>query len=236
MEDIFSRTALLIGNDGLNKLSKARVAVFGVGGVGSYVIEGLCRAGVGNFILIDDDLIHASNFNRQLPAVKENLGLPKVEVLLKRIKSICPKTTVKIYQERYKAGDGDKFLRDDLDYVVDAIDDIKAKVDLLEYCVRNKISVVSSMGAGNKMDPTAFKIADISKTSVCPLAKQVRKLLRQKGIEKGISVVYSEEKPILIPKSEDGSKIIGSISFVPSVAGLILAGFIVKELLKNKKL
>ncbi len=233
MDRRFSRTELLIGKEGLLKLAAARIAVFGLGGVGSFAAEALCRAGVGGFMLVDSDVVDVSNINRQLHALDDTVGKPKVELMARRMAGINPSADVHTYFERFKPGNGNRFLNRRPDYVVDAIDDVAAKVDLLIYCVLNGIPVVSSMGAGNKLDPTAFRVADISETSVCPLARVVRRRLRQEGIEKGIKVVYSTEKPIaigVVSGNDKGEKRPpGSISFIPPIAGLILAGLVVTD-------
>lgn len=233
MESRFSRTALLLGEESLHKLAAAQVAIFGLGGVGSYAAEALCRAGVGKFLLVDDDVVQMSNINRQLYALEETLGQAKVEVAAQRMRSINPRVEVEACCKRYGVGQGPDFIKIGLDYVLDAIDDVEAKVDLLYFCVTQHIPVAASMGAGNKLDPTAFQIDDISKTTVCPLARVVRRRLRQRGVMKGIPVVYSTEQPCTTGEMIGKGRIPGSISFVPSVAGLILAGFVVKDLLKQ---
>ncbi|GBF34261.1 HesA/MoeB/ThiF family protein [Desulfocucumis palustris] len=239
MDRRFSRTELLIGREGLSRLAAARVCVFGLGGVGSFAAEALCRAGVGGFILVDSDVVDVSNINRQLHALDHTVGSPKVELMARRMAGINPSAGVHTYFERLKPGEEERFLKPGPDYVVDAIDDVTAKVELLKYCVTKGVPVVSSMGAGNKLDPAAFKVADISETSVCPLARAVRRRLRQEGVERGIKVVYSTEKPMTSGAGGGGDhgekSPPGSISFVPPVAGLILAGLVVTDLLHNKK-
>ena len=227
MDRRFSRTELLIGKEGLAKLAAARVAVFGLGGVGSFAAEALCRAGVGGFILVDGDVVDISNINRQLHALDYTVGRPKVELMAGRMAAINPAASISSCYLRYVPGDGQKFFKERPHYVVDAIDDVPAKVDLLKYCVSTGIPVLSSMGAGNKLDPTAFKVADIAATSVCPLARAVRRRLRQEGITEGVKVVYSTEKPRMVDAVNSGS-----ICFVPSVAGLIMAALVVEDLLK----
>lgn len=239
MEHRFSRTELLIGREGLSKLAASRVAIFGLGGVGSFAAEALARSGVGSFVLVDFDVVSLSNINRQLHALEDTLGRPKVRLMAERMAKINPECRIRVFEDRYLPGEGDKFFVETPDYVVDAVDDVEAKVDLLKMCVQKKIPVVSSMGAGNKLDPTAFKVTDISKTSVCPLARALRRRLRQEGIESGVKVVYSTEQPCVIEAYKNGAafqkKIPGSISFVPSAAGLILAGLVVTDLNEAEK-
>ncbi|MTI80091.1 MAG: tRNA threonylcarbamoyladenosine dehydratase [Firmicutes bacterium] len=230
----FTRTEMLIGTEGLKKLATKKVAVFGVGGVGSYAVEALARAGVGELLLVDFDKVDITNINRQLHALEKTINQPKVELMAQRVMLINPEIKVNAIQEFYTPENGSQFVSVDLDYVVDAIDDTKGKLDLIKRCIENNIPVVSSMGAGNKMDPTAFKVADISETSVCPLAKVVRKGLRQLGISSGVKVVYSTETPIKPePVGEHSGKLPpGSISFVPAAAGLALASIVVKDLIE----
>ena len=238
MDMRFSRTELLIGKEGLARLAAARVALFGLGGVGSFAAESLCRAGVGGFILVDGDVVDISNINRQLHSLETTVGLPKTELMAERMAAINPAASINIYNRRYIPGDAKYFFHKRPHYVIDAIDDVPAKVDLLKYCIFNGIPVVSSMGAGNKLDPTAFKVADISATSVCPLARAVRRRLRQEGIAEGVKVVYSTEKPKVTGEVNCGDEIMsppGSISFVPPVAGLFLAGLVVADLLKAQQ-
>lgn len=254
MEDMFSRTELLIGKENIEKLQKSKVAVFGIGGVGSYVVEGLARAGIGNFILVDSDDVSISNLNRQIIATTKTIGKPKVEVSKDRILEINPNANVTIYKEFYKP-DNRVPLENDISYIVDAIDTVTAKIDLIEEAEKLKIPIISSMGTGNKLDPTKFEVTDIYKTSVCPLAKVMRKELRDRGIKK-LKVVYSKEEPIKIKDRDDvekdkelykneveaegniekknyisNSHVPGSISFVPSVAGLIIAGEVIKDII-----
>ncbi|RKD27351.1 tRNA A37 threonylcarbamoyladenosine dehydratase [Caminicella sporogenes DSM 14501] len=236
----FSRTELLIGRKGLEKLSKKKVAVFGIGGVGTFVVEGLARTGVGNFVLVDDDNICLTNINRQIHALRSTVGKPKVEVMKNRILDINPKANVATYKMLYNAENANKLLDDSYDYVVDAIDMVSSKLDLVEKCYKRNISIISSMGAGNKLDPTKFEVADIYKTSMCPLAKVMRKELRKRGVKR-LKVVYSKEKPIkpIYVNNNDNETFIrkkqvpGSIAFVPSVAGLIIASEVIKDLLNS---
>lgn len=228
MEDRFSRTKLLIGEKAVETLKKSKVAVFGIGGVGSYVVEGLARAGIGNFILVDKDEVDITNINRQIIATTKTVGKSKVEVSKERILEINPEAKVKIYQEFFMP-ETEGVLDDSIDYIVDAVDTVTAKIELVVRANKLNIPIISSMGTGNKLDPTAFEVADIYKTSVCPLAKVMRKELKARGIKK-LKVVYSKEEPI---KQEERG-VPASISFVPSVAGLIIAGEVIKDLSKGK--
>lgn len=232
MEETFTtRTELLLGREAILKLARARVAVIGIGGVGSFAAEALARAGVGYLELVDPDHIVASNINRQIHALHSTLGQPKVEVMARRLRDINPRATVVPRQERYMPENGHLFVRQDLDYLVDAIDSVHNKVDLLERALRSGVKIVSSMGAGNRLDPTALRVADISTTSGCPLARVVRQRLRQRGIERGLTVVYSLEPPHKVSLGNQGRQPPGSISFVPAAAGLILASLVVRDLL-----
>ncbi|HOK42360.1 MAG TPA: tRNA threonylcarbamoyladenosine dehydratase [Thermoclostridium caenicola] len=229
----FSRTELLIGREALEKLQHSKVAVFGVGGVGSFAVEALTRAGVGKLVLVDNDVVCLTNLNRQLLATQKTLGRPKVEVMKERILEINPQAEVTIHQAFYLPGASDDLIQDDYDYIVDAVDTVSAKIDLVVQARKRSIPIISSMGAGNKMDPTRFRVSDIYKTSVDPLAKVMRRELRNRGID-SLKVVYSTEPPLKPMKSEEESRkrqIPGSISFVPSVVGLIIAGEVVKDLI-----
>ena len=232
MSEQFSRTELLIGKDGIEKLQKTKVAVFGIGGVGSYVVEGLARAGVGSFILVDNDTVSVSNLNRQIIATKETIGKSKVEVAKDRILSINPEAKVEIYKKFFMP-DSPEIIDDSVDYIVDAIDTVTAKIELVVRANKLNILIISCMGTGNKLDPTKFEITDIYKTSVCPLAKVMRKELKNRDI-KNLKVLYSKEEPIKINNNE-GERVPGSISFVPSVAGLIIAGEVIKDIIKQKE-
>ncbi|MCI8654470.1 MAG: tRNA threonylcarbamoyladenosine dehydratase [Clostridia bacterium] len=225
MENQFTRTELLIGNSGIEKLSNAKVAIFGIGGVGSYVAEALVRGGVGKFILVDNDDVDITNLNRQIIATRRTLGRAKVEVCKERILEINPDAKVEIYKEFFTP-DNKNILDNTVTYIVDSVDTIVAKIELVIRANKLNIPIISSMGTGNKMDPTRFEVTDIYKTSVCPLAKVMRKELKEKGI-KHLKVVYSKEEPIKL-----NNKGIGSISFVPSVAGLIIAGEVIKDIIK----
>lgn len=244
----FSRTELLIGSEGLENLSKRSVAIFGIGGVGTFATEALARSGIGRFILVDGDDICLTNINRQIHALRSTVGRAKVEVMKERILDINPKAEVITYKMLYTSETAKKLLDDSYDYVVDAIDMVSSKLDLVERCYKRNIPIMSSMGAGNKLDPTKFEVVDIFKTSICPLAKVMRKELRKRGIDR-LKVVYSQETPIkpIQPESSLKTDCIctnkektytvrrqtpGSISFVPSVAGLIIASEVVKDLIK----
>ena len=234
----FSRTELLIGEEGLEKLKKTRVAVFGLGGVGGHVVEALVRSGVETLGLIDNDRVSESNLNRQLIATRKTIGQYKTDVMETRILEINPNVQVKKYQMFYTPENADEFDFENYDYIVDAIDTVVGKLSLIEKSKEHNIPIICSMGAGNKMDPTKFEVADISKTSVCPLAKVIRQELKKRKIKK-VKVVYSKELPIKNdnidsdrPKELKGGRIApGSIAFVPSVAGLIIAGEVIKDII-----
>ena len=231
MLEQFSRTELLIGKDGIEKLKNSKVAIFGIGGVGSFVVEALARAGIGNFILVDNDEVALSNLNRQIIATTKTIGKPKVEVAKQRILEINPEAVVETYQEFFMP-ETEGILDESVSYIIDAIDTVTAKIELVLRANKLNVPIVSSMGTGNKLDPTRFEITDIYKTSVCPLAKVMRKELKQKAIKK-LKVVYSKEEPIKVEKDETSKKQVpGSISFVPSVAGLIIAGEVIKDIIK----
>ena len=246
----FSRTELLIGKTGVEKLNNAKVAIFGIGGVGSFVLEGLVRAGVENFILVDDDKICLTNLNRQIIATRKTIGKPKVEVAKERILDINPNAKVEVFQEFFMP-DSKEILDSTVSYIVDTVDTVTAKIELVVRAKNLGIPIISSMGTGNKLDPTKFEVTDIYKTSVCPLAKVMRKELRARGIE-NLKVVYSKEEPIKIDDNIESScktncicppdtkrkcavrnQVPGSISFVPSVAGLIIAGEVIKDIIKE---
>ena len=233
MDEKFSRTGMLIGDEGLEKLSNAKVAVFGIGGVGSFVCEGLARGGLGNFILVDYDTVDESNINRQLIANVNTIGKYKVDLMKERILEINPDANVEVYREFYMADSELNLITQDLSYVVDCVDTIMAKIAIICKCDSLGVPVISSMGTGNKLDPTMFEVADIFETTVCPLARIMKKDLRKRNIEK-LKVVYSTEQPI---NTNDCAinhgrkhKVKGSTSFVPSVAGLIIAGEVIKDI------
>lgn len=229
-ESQFSRTELLLGEKSVEKLAKKRIAVFGVGGVGGFVCEGLVRAGIGEIDIIDKDTVAVSNLNRQLIALHSTVGQNKVDVLEKRLKDINPKLTLRKYKCFFLPETSDNFDFKQYDYVVDAIDTVTGKIELVLKAEEAGVPIISAMGAGNKLDPTAFQVADIYKTSVCPLARVMRRELKKRGIEK-LKVVYSKEEPVKPVFAEGEETVPGSVSFVPSVMGLIIAGEIVKELL-----
>ena len=224
MDDRFQRLKILIGDENFSKLADSTVAVFGVGGVGSFAVEALARSGVGHLVLVDKDFIDATNINRQLHALTSTIGKSKVEVMRERIFDINPSARVDTIQKFFLPDENvEDFFICRYDYVVDAIDTLAAKIFLVEECARREIKIISSMGAGNKLDATKFKVADIFQTSVDPVAKILRKKLKERGI-KNLKVVWSYETPRPV------KNFIGSVSFVPSVAGLILAGEVVKDL------
>ena len=244
----FSRTELLLGKEAMNKLENSRVAVFGIGGVGGYVCEALVRSGVGSFDLIDDDKVCLTNLNRQIIATRKTVGQYKTEVMRDRILEINPKADVRIHQCFYLPENASDFDFSEYDYVVDAVDTVTAKIELIMRAKESGTPIISSMGAGNKLDASAFRVADIYKTKVCPLAKVMRRELKKRGVKK-LKVVYSEEQPIrpiedmaiscrahciCTPgakhKCTERRDIPGSVAFVPSVVGLIIAGEVIKDL------
>lgn len=248
----FSRTELLLGKEGMERLKNARVAVFGVGGVGGYVCEALVRSGVGSFDLIDDDKVCLTNLNRQIIATRSTVGKYKVDVMKERMLDINPDVQVESYKCFFLPENADDFPFAEYDYVVDAVDTVTAKIELVMKCQSMGVPIISSMGAGNKLDASAFQVADIYKTKMCPLAKVMRRELKKRGVKK-LKVVYSEEKPtrpiedmaisfrttcICPPgaahKCTERRDIPGSVAFVPSVAGLIVAGEVVKDLVYTK--
>lgn len=227
MNDRFQRTKLLLGDENFSKLTAATVAIFGVGGVGSFAVEALARSGVGRLILIDKDNIDATNINRQIHALDSTVGRSKVEVMRERIHDINPAAQVDTIQKFFLPDENvEDFFICRYDYVVDAIDTLSAKIFLVEECTRRDVKIISSMGAGNKLDATRFKVSDIFKTTTDPVAKIMRKQLRLRGI-KNLRVVWSDETPRPV------KNFIGSAAFVPSVAGLIMAGEVVKDLLSE---
>ncbi len=233
MNNQFSRTELLIGKKGVEKLHASKVAIFGIGGVGSFVVEGLVRSGAQNFVLVDKDVVDITNLNRQIIATRKTLGMPKVEVAKKRILDINPNANVEVYQEFFMP-ESTGILDNTIDYIIDCVDTVTAKIELVIRAKNLNVPIISSMGTGNKLDPTKFEVSDIFKTSVCPLAKVMRKELKSRGIDK-LKVVYSKEEPIKINNNTgecNKKQTPGSISFVPSVAGLIIAGEVVKDLIK----
>jgi tRNA A37 threonylcarbamoyladenosine dehydratase len=244
----YSRTELLLGKEAMEKLYKSKVAVFGVGGVGSFVVEGLVRSGIGKFILVDDDLVCLTNINRQLHATRKTVGKAKVEVMKERILEINPKAEVKVHQTFFLPESSDDIIDNDCNYIVDAIDTVTGKIELVLQAKKRNIPIITCLVAGNKLDPTKFEVDDIYNTSICPLAKVMRRELKRRGVE-SLKVVYSKETPIK-PREEEVTtcregcicsnkdrtclekrQIPGSISFVPSVAGLIIAGEVIKDLI-----
>ena len=224
-----SRTELLIGKDNIQKLANSKVIVYGIGGVGSFVVEGLVRAGVENIILLDNDEFSPSNLNRQIHATITNIGKLKVDCMKDRILSINPNVNVEKYIPQ-DIEEGEETLIDNtIDYVVDAVDTITTKLKLIQKAKEKQIPIISCMGTGNKLDPTKFEIVDIYKTSVCPLAKVMRKELKKRGIQ-DLKVLYSKEEPI---KHDVESRTPASISFVPSVAGMMIAGEVIKDIIKK---
>ena len=247
----FSRTQLLLGADNMDRLSNAKVAVFGIGGVGGYVVEALARSGVGSFVIVDDDKVCLTNLNRQIIATRKTVGKYKVDVMKERMLEINPDVNVRIHKCFFLPENADEFPFEDYDYIVDAVDTVTAKLELVMKAKEKGVPIISSMGAGNKLDPTMFRVADIYKTKVCPLAKVMRRELKKRGVKK-LKVVYSEEQPtrpindmaiscrnhcICPPgaahKCTERRDIPGSTAFVPSVVGLIIAGEVIKDLTKD---
>ena len=226
MKEQFARTELIIGEDGTEKLRNSSVLLFGVGGVGSYVAEALARAGVGTLTLVDNDIVDVTNINRQIQALHSSIGRPKAQVMAERIRDINPDCNVTAVECFFMPDTSEQFDFSEYDYVVDAIDTVTGKLAVIEKAYRQNVPVISSMGTGNKLDSSAFRIERIEKTRVCPLAKVMRKELRSRGIE-GVKVLYSEEEPI----KHQGGRTPGSSSFVPSAAGLMIAGQVVRDIL-----
>lgn len=221
-----NRTELLIGKDAVEKLTKAKVIIYGIGGVGSFTTEALARAGIGNLTLVDNDVISLTNINRQIHSKINTVGKSKIEVMKKRILEINPEAKVEIYNPKEIDLQEELLINTTYDYVVDAVDTVSTKIRIIETAKKQNIKVISAMGTGNKIEPTKFEVADISKTSVCPLAKVMRKELKKRGI-KGVKVVYSKEEPKVNERTP------ASISFMPSVSGLIIAGEIIKDIIKE---
>ena len=236
MQNQFSRTQLLFGPEAMEKLRKSRVAVFGIGGVGGYVAEALARSGVGHIDLVDNDVVSESNINRQIIATHKTLGMYKVDAEKERILEINPNCEVGVYKMFYLPENAADIDLSVYDYVIDAVDAVTAKIEIIKRAKEAGTPVISSMGAANKLDPTAFEVADIYKTQVCPLAKVMRRELKKRGIE-SLKVVYSREeaiKPLKLEEEQTGRRVTpASIAFVPSVAGLIVAGEVIKDLVKN---
>ncbi len=233
-DEIYMRTQMLIGEIGVEKLRKSHIMIFGVGGVGSFAAEAVARAGVGTITLVDKDTVSKSNINRQLIALNSTLGMPKTEAMKQRIFDINPEIKVNSYEKFCLPENVDDFFSEKVDYVIDAVDTVSAKLAIAEKCNKLRVPIISAMGAGNKMNPEAFQVADIYKTEVCPLCRVMRRELKKRGIDK-LKVVYSKEEPVQskAKDEETGKPIPGSISFVPSVMGLIIAGEAIKDLIKN---
>ena len=234
MEELFSRSELIYGKEAMDKLNKCHAAIFGVGGVGGYVVEALARTGVGHFTLIDNDTVALSNFNRQIIATKETLGKYKVDVMKERILSINDKAVVKVEKMFVLPENIDEIDFSQFDYIVDAIDTVKAKLAIIAKANELNIPMISSMGAGNKLNPMGFIVTDINKTDTCPLAKKIRYELRQMGIKK-LKVVYSKEQPVELKEqlfNENNKPIPGSNAFVPSACGLLIASEVINDLIK----
>ncbi|MGL5647116.1 MAG: tRNA threonylcarbamoyladenosine dehydratase [Clostridium sp.] len=236
-----TRTELVIGSEGLNRLRNSKVVIFGVGGVGGFATEALVRAGIGEIVIVDNDTVDITNLNRQIIATYDTVGKVKVDVMKERIESINKDCKITTFMEFVTPDNIEMFLDDSVDYVVDAIDTVTAKIALAKYCYENDIKIMSSMGTGNKMNPTMFQVSDVHKTKVCPLAKVMRSELKKRGVKK-LKVVYSEEIPVK-PNIEMVSEIVkgtkkrqtpGSMSFVPPVAGMIIASEVVKDIIKEK--
>ena len=232
------RTEMLIGKEAVQKLEKAKVAVFGIGGVGSFVVEGLIRAGVGNLVLIDPDDISITNLNRQIHATHSTIGKSKVEIMRECVLNINPDANVEIYKGNEFEDGEESIINSSFSYVVDAVDTVTTKIKLIERAKKVNVPIISCMGTGNKLHPSKFEIADIYKTTICPLAKVMRKELRKRNIQ-DLKVLYSIEEPIKVDtdsgnNSLDRKKLVpGSISFVPSVAGLMIAGEVIKDIIRN---
>ena len=237
MDNKFSRTEMLFGNEGMEKLNEAKVAVFGLGGVGSFVCEGLARAGVGNFVLVDYDKVDETNINRQLIATTKTVGKYKIDLMKERILDINPQANVETYKEFYLADSKLDIITEDLSYAVDCVDTIMAKIAIICKSKELDVPVISSMGTGNKLDPTMFEIADIYETSVCPLARIMKRDLKKRDIT-DLKVLYSQELPVDTSNCEINKdarfKVNGTVSFVPSVAGLIIAGEVIKDIVNSK--
>ena len=225
-----ARTELLLGKENLEKLLRAKIIVYGIGGVGSFVVEGLIRAGIENIVLVDNDVISPSNLNRQIHATIENIGKRKIDCMKERILSINPNVKIETYMPQDIEGGEETLINNAIDYVIDAVDTVTTKLKLIIKAKEQNIPIISCMGTGNKLDATQFRIEDIYKTSVCPLAKVMRKELKKRGI-KNLKVLYSKEEPI---KHEEQSRIPASISYVPSVAGMIIAGEVIKDIIEGK--
>lgn len=229
MKEQFSRTAQLLGNENVENLFDKHVIVFGVGGVGGYVVEALARSGIGKISIVDNDVVNESNINRQIIALHSTVGMQKVEVLKNRILDINPECKVFVYNQFFLPENSNDFDFSIYDYVVDAVDTVTAKIEIIKKSKESNVPVISSMGTGNKLNPMGFKVSDISKTKVCPLARVMRNELKKRGISK-VKCVYSEENPVIQTQTP------ASVAFVPPVAGLLIASEVVKDLCIEKKL
>ena len=225
MKEQFSRTAQLLGNENVENLFDKHVIVFGVGGVGGYVVEALARSGIGKISIVDNDVVNESNINRQIIALHSTVGMQKVEVLKNRILDINPECQVFVYNQFFLPENSNDFDFSIYDYVVDAVDTVTAKLEIIKKSKESNVPVISSMGTGNKLNPMGFKVSDISKTKVCPLARVMRNELKKRGISK-VKCVYSEENPVIQTQTP------ASVAFVPSVAGLLIASEVIKDLVK----
>ena len=223
---MYERTQLLIGEEGIEKLKSSKIAIFGIGGVGSFAAEALGRCGVGELVLVDYDIINDTNINRQLHSTTKTIGKYKVDAMKERLLEINPEIRIYAHKAKYNQETSEVLLKEDYDYIIDAIDMVTSKINLIVKSIEMNIPIISSMGAGNKLDPSKFEVEDIYKTEMCPLAKVLRHELRKHGVKK-LKVVYSKERPIKT------ANVPGSISFVPSAAGLILASVVVNDILKD---
>ena len=235
MADIYDRTRMLIGQNGIDALNKAHILIAGVGGVGSFAAEALARAGVGTLTLLDSDVVDVTNLNRQIHATQDTIGLPKVQVMAERIHAINPEIAVHTIEAFLLDNTAEVLGEAQYDYIIDAVDTVTAKLALVQYAQAHHIPVICSMGTANKLDATKFEVTDISKTHTCPLARVMRKELRDRGITQGVEVLYSTAKPITLEQPADGERRPpGSISYVPSVAGLLLAGHVIQKLIEKE--
>lgn len=227
-KDIFYRTKLLTGEEGIAKLKNSSVAVIGLGGVGAYALEAVARAGVEKLVIVDHDIIEESNINRQLPALNSTIGLYKTDIMEKRLKDINPAIEIRKYTLSFNTESSEEILSYPIDYVIDAIDALADKIHLIKCCIEKEIPLICAMGTANRINPLKLKVADISETSICPMARKLRRELRKENIVTGVKVVYSEEKPLQTRGTENEH--LGSISYVPSVAGLIMASTVINDM------
>lgn len=230
--DEFVRSEMLLGKAAMEKLKKSKIIIFGVGGVGSYVCEAAARSGVGEITVVDNDVVSESNINRQLIALHSTVGLAKVDVIKARIKDINPECRVSVHKMFYLPENAEEINLSEYDYIIDAIDTVTAKIDIICRAKNENVPIISCMGTGNKLSPEELMITDIYKTSVCPLARVMRRELKARRV-KNLTVLYSQEKPIT--SEGDNQRIPGSVSFVPSVAGLMIGGYVIKELIKKEQ-